>query len=765
MTTVPKRAPASPAAAVTVGACGCPLALPIVGDWINHTGAPVNLRILSTALAVALVAPVAHADEGMWQPSQMPELAAQLKARGLKMDPAALSTLAAKPLDAVISLGGCTASFVSPTGLVVSNHHCVYGAVQYNSTPERDLLTNGFVAKTLADELPAEPNARIYVTQEIADVTARITDGLAGLDGKARYDAVESRSKALVAECEQPGGLRCNVYNFHGGLQFSLIRQLEIRDVRLVYAPSDAIGKFGGDEDNFEWPRHTGDWGFLRAYVGKDGKPAAYSPDNVPYRPASWLTVSRQPLQEGDYVMVTGYPGSTDRYRLPGEVEQAIDWRYPTMVAYYRDYLATVDRTTAGDKAAALKYASTVAGINNVLKLYQGNLDGFAQMHDPVGLKQAREVALEGWLGKRGSSGRVQLDAITSLERELAADRATRERDLWFNSAVGGGLAGVAVNLYRNAIEQTKPDAERKPGYQDRDAPRLAGSMTAFDKRYDAKVDQALLGLRLHRYASHVPAAQRVTALDRWLGIGAGDTTIPGLDAKLDALYAGSKLGGADTRLALLKADKAAIPASGDAALQLAVALMPALLQLEADAEARAGRISALRPQYMQAMIDFNQAQGKPVYPDANSSPRITFGTVKGYSPRDGVQMTPFTTLAGIVAKTTGKEPFITPQAELDAIAAGKGAPYRMPSLSDVPVNFLSDVDTTGGNSGSPTLNADGELVGLLFDGNYESLSAGWIFNPALTRSIHVDARYMRWVMDEVDHAEHLLKEMGLPHD
>lgn len=750
---------------MTVGGCGPSLALLIVDGCTTQTGAPVTFRLLSAALTVALASTAAHADEGMWQPRQMPELAAQLKARGLEMDPAALSNLAGKPLDAVISLGGCTASFVSPTGLVVSNHHCVYGAVQYNSTPERDLLSDGFVARTLADELPAEPNARIYVTQEIEDVTARITDGLDGLDGKARYDTVESRSKALVAECEEPGGLRCNVYNFHGGLQFSLIRQLEIRDVRLVYAPSDAIGKFGGDEDNFEWPRHTGDFGFLRAYVGKDGKPAAYSADNVPYRPASWLTVSQQPLEEGDYVMVTGYPGSTDRYRLPGEVKQAIDWRYPTMVGYFGDYLATIDRTTAGDKAAALKYASTVAGINNVLKLYQGNLDGFAQMDDPVGLKQAREDALEAWLGKRGSEGRAQLAAIRALEKELAEDRATRERDLWFNTVLGGGLPGVAVNLYRNAIEQVKPDAERKPGYQDRDAPRIAGSMTAFDKRYDARVDQALMSLRLQRYASQVPAAQRVEALDRWLGISASDKTIPGLDAKLDALYAGSKLGDADTRLALLKADKAAIEASDDAALQLAVAMMPTVLQIEAEAEARSGRISALRPKYMQAMIDFNQSQGKPVYPDANSSLRITFGTVKGYSPRDGVQMTPFTTLAGIVAKTTGKEPFITPQAELDAIAAGKGAQYRMDSLGDVPVNFLSDVDTTGGNSGSPTLNSKGELVGLLFDGNYESLSAGWIFNSELTRSIHVDTRYMRWVMDEVDHAEHLLEEMGLPHD
>ena len=243
------------------------------------------------------------------------------------------------------------------------------------------------------------------------------------------------------------------------------------------------------------------------------------------------------------------------------------------------------------------------------------------------------------------------------------------------------------------------------------------------------------------------------------------DKTIPGLDAKLDALYAGSRLGEEAARLQWWKSDRAAIDASQETALQFAAKVMPAILRMDEEGEARSGRISALRPQYMQAMIDFNAAQGRPVYPDANGSLRITFGTVRGYSPRDAVQMLPFTTLQGIVGKDTGVEPFDAPKAELEAIAAGKGARYRMDSLGDVPVNFLSDVDTTGGNSGSPTLNAKGELVGLLFDGNYESLSADWIFNPALTRSIHVDARYMRWVMDEVDHAERLLAEMGLSHD
>lgn len=726
----------------------------------------MRIRLLPFAIAATLSMTAAHADEGMWRPSQMPQLAAQLKARGLQMDPAALSNLAGKPLDAVISLGGCTASFVSPQGLVVTNHHCGYGAIQYNSTPERDLLANGFVAGSFAEELPADPNARIYVTQDISDVTARVNAGLtAGMDGTARFEAIDARNKALVAECEKPGGLRCNVYSFNGGLEYSLIRQMEIQDVRLVYAPAEAIGKFGGDVDNFEWPRHTGDWSFLRAYVGKDGKPAPYSKDNVPYTPASWLKVSQEPLNAGDFVMVTGYPGSTNRYRLADEVNDAIQWRYPTQVSYFKDYLATIHGSTPGDKAAALKYASTVAGINNALKLYQGQLDGFARMQDPVAMKRAQETALKAWLKTRGNAGAAQTRAITALEQELAADNSTRERGMWFGSAVGGGLTGTATRLYRHAIEQAKPDAERESGYQDRDAARMEGGLRALDKRYDAGTDKALMAMRMQRYASLVPTNQRVAELDAWLGIGPTDKMIPGLATKLDALYANSQLDQLDARLKWLKADRAAIEASTDPALQFAVKVMPALIRFEKEGKARSGRISALRPQYMQAMIDFNQSQGKPVYPDANSSLRITFGTVRGYSPRDGEQKTPFTTLAGIVAKTTGKDPFITPKAELDAIAQGKGAQYRMAELGDVPVNFLSDVDTTGGNSGSPTLNAKGELVGLLFDGNYESLSADWIFNPALTRSIHVDTRYMRWTMDEVDHAERLLEEMGLSHD
>lgn len=272
------------------------------------------------ALAVLSCAS-AHADEGMWMPQQLPQVAKQLKAAGLKLDPATLTKLTEFPMNAIVSLGGCSASFVSPMGLVATNHHCVYNSVAVNSTPERDLLANGFLAKTLAEEVPAAPGSRIYVTKAVTNVSDKIiSPEVAKLSGKARVDAMEKAMKSMVAECEQDAGHRCNVASYYGGLEFYLIKQLEIRDVRLVHAPPEGVGKFGGDTDNWMWPRHTGDYGFYRAYVSRDGKAADYSRDNVPYKPATHLKIAKEGVKEGDFIMALGYPGRTNRHRLPSEV-------------------------------------------------------------------------------------------------------------------------------------------------------------------------------------------------------------------------------------------------------------------------------------------------------------------------------------------------------------------------------------------------------------------------------------------------------------
>src|SRR5437868_2994142 len=290
------------------------------------------MKKLALLLAFATMA---FADEGMWMPQQVPQLAAELRKMGIKIDPNRFADLTGDPMGAVISLGGCTASFVSPDGLAVTNHHCGFGALQFNSTPQRDLITNGFLAKTRDEELPAGPGARMFVTTNIEDVTNRVTGGInAKMTDLDREKAIDRAQKQLVEECEKPGGVRCRVASFFEGSQYLRTTQMEIRDVRLVYAPALGVGDFGGETDNWMWPRHTGDWSFLRAYVGADGKPADYAKSNVPYHPAHYLKVSTDGINPGDLVIVAGYPGRTFRYRTAAEVQNMQDYVYPTTIKY-----------------------------------------------------------------------------------------------------------------------------------------------------------------------------------------------------------------------------------------------------------------------------------------------------------------------------------------------------------------------------------------------------------------------------------------------
>ncbi|MEJ7835283.1 S46 family peptidase [Xanthomonas oryzae pv. oryzae] len=690
----------------------------------------------------------------MWVPQQLPEIAGPLQQAGLRLSPQQLADLTGDPMGAVVSLGGCTASFVSPQGLVVTNHHCAYGAIQLNSTAQKNLIRDGFSATSAGAELSAGPNARIYVLDRITDVTAQAKAAIvgAGSDALKRTQALETFDKAQVAACESETGYRCELYSFSGGNTYRLFRTLEIRDVRLAYAPPSGIGKFGGDIDNWMWPRHTGDFSFYRAYVGKDGKPAAYAKDNVPYRPQHFLKFADQPLGAGDFVMVAGYPGRTNRYALAAEFDNTANWAYPTAGRQYRELIALVEQAGKQDPDIQVKYAAAMASWNNAAKNYEGQLQGFKRI-DAARQKQAEERAVLAWLKRQGRDGRAALQAHTQL---LALDeqaKATRDRDLILRQMRRTGVLGSALSLYRLAIERAKPDAEREPGYQARDLPEIEGAQKQMERRYVASMDGQLQRYWFDQYLK-LPAAQRLPALDQWLA---------GADAQAAAArLTGTKLGSTEERLKWLHADRAAFEASDDPALRYAVALMPSLLQIERDEKRREGEELLARPRYLQALADYKKSQGEFVYPDANSSLRITFGNVKGYTPKDGVAYTPFTTLEGVAAKDTGADPFDSPKALLDAVKAKRYAGLEDKRLGTVPVNFLSDLDITGGNSGSPVMDAQGKLVGLAFDGNWESVSSNWVFDPAMTRMIAVDSRYLRWIMTEVAPAPQLLKELGV---
>ncbi|WP_447936547.1 S46 family peptidase [Thermomonas fusca] len=711
-------------------------------------------RTLTAALAMTLAGGAAHADEGMWMPSQLPQLAAQLQAAGFKGDPAQLADVTKPPLAAVVSLGGCTASFVSPEGLVVTNHHCAMGAIQLNSTPEKNLIQDGFIAATRADEVSAGPASRIWVTVGFDKVTDRILAGAKGKTGRAYYDAVDAAKKTAVAECEADPGHRCSVADMYYGSDFYLIKQLELKDIRLVYAPPRAIGNYGDEIDNFMWPRHTGDFTFYRAYVGKDGKPAAYSKDNVPYAPPAHLTVSTAPVKAGDFAMVAGYPGRTFRHRTASEFAGQIDWLLPTRVAMYDGLIDTVEQASAGSKSKQVAYASSVAGYKNTLKRAQGELEGLRRS-DAVRVRREDEAAMLAWLGKQPGA-KAKLAGIRAMQAELDLDDANRERD-FILPFLRPGLLGAASQLQRLALERGKPDAQRETGFQQRDEALIEGGLKQLQRRYDPEVEKAALRYALKRYFA-LPAGQRVAEFDAVFGTSEAEAA-----QRLDALYAGTKLGDEATRLAALKLDATALAASDDALLKAAATLQPALLRLEAEAKQRAGELLRLRPAYMQALIAYRNSQGRAVYPDANSTLRISYGKVSPLSPRDGLDYRPLTTVAGIVEKNTGVEPFDAPKPLLDAIAKGDFGSTADPELKTQTVDFMTNLDTTGGNSGSPVLDAEGKLIGLNFDSNWEAVSASWMFDPRYKRAIHVDMRYLRWLLAKVYPAPHLLQEMQLP--
>ncbi len=695
-------------------------------------------------LITLFVASSAIAGEGMWMPQQIPQIADGVRKMGAQFDPNRLADLTGDPMGAVVSLGGCTASFVSPDGLIATNHHCAFGAIQYNSTPQRDLITNGFLAKTREEELPSGPGQHVYVTTKIEDVTARITGDakLAKMTDAARQKAIERKQNELVMECEKPGGVRCRVASFFEGSQYLRITQLDLNDVRLVYAPANGVGDFGGDIDNFEWPRHAGDFSFLRAYV-----------NGQPYHPAHWLKVSAEGMNDGDFVLVAGYPGRTFRYKTADEVKNYQDFIYPTSIRYFTELINILDAQGKGKRDIQIRNASRVKSLNNSLKNFQSTNEGFVKDH----IWEAR-VAREKAMVAADPSAAAILEQIAQTNETV---RKTQARDTiitWIAGTQGATgfmyrsspMLSSAMSVVRLAEERPKKDLDRDAGYHDRDFSRIKENAERWQRVMEPGSDRAGLQYFLGELQKAGGESDPVVKFVASNG---------GIDKFLDWLYANTKIGEKDERLKMLGETEKQLTARNDSMLQFASVLLPAVEEMDARENAASGAMARIRPAYFESL---RKVSGGNLYPDANGTLRITFGKLEGYKPKDATWLTSQTTLNGLLEKETGKEPFDSPKNLLAAARdPKKTAPYTDPELHAVPIDFLSTCDTTGGNSGSPTLNAKGELCGLLFDGNYESIDADFLFNPAMTRSIHVDSVYMLWVL-EVDGGQNLIREMGL---
>ena len=692
------------------------------------------------------------ADDGMFPMSELPRV--NLRERGIELtaeqlfNPSEISLV-----DGICRVNGCTGSFVSDSGLIITNHHCAFDAIQKASTSDRDLLTNGFIAGSRAEEIPA-PDYQVRITENYRDISAEVLSVVQeGMSFLERTKAIEKRRKELEIEAErQHPGLRAEAAEMFAGRTYVLFLYTYLKDVRLVFAPPASVGNFGGEADNWEWPRHTGDFSFMRAYTAPDGSSATWSAQNIPYRPKRFLRVQSAGVDEGDAVFLLGYPGRTARHRTASFLQYESRVRLPLTVQLYQWQIRQMEEAGVGDRSVAIRHASRTKSLANVEKRSRGQLQGL-QRAQIVEKRLQQESELQSFIEAdevlRQKYGSVLRDiAAVYAEMESAGPLEIHLQQL--RQACRAAAFGFAVV---DAVhERAKPDIERESPWMDRNYAQSVQELKVSLRDWHPPTDVEMLSGMLRRLSS-IPGARQIPAL------------IPLTESEqiceqvAKRLIEGTRLGDAGFIEQSLGQTVDQLRATKDPLLTLLLDLYPSYLQLRELDKTREGRLSRLYGSLLEVKEQFLRTG---FIPDANGTLRFTSGRVRAYSPADAVVRTPISTLRGVIEKTTGQDPFITPEPVLRAYGARDFAGFLHPRLGQVPVAILYDTDTTGGNSGSPVLNSKGELVGVNFDRCFEATINDFAWNADYSRSIGVDIRYVLWITGRVYGATQLLDEMGV---
>ncbi len=710
----------------------------------------VLVLILGSLGAPATSAP----DEGMYPLSELHKL--DLRAKGLQIAPEEIFA-ADKPslIYAIVSVGA-TGSFVSPDGLFITNHHVAFGAVQAASTREHDYLTNGFLARTRAEEIQAK-GMTARITESFRDVSADVLGAVhPGMALAERTKAIEKRIKEIVAETERSqAGKRAEVAEMFLGRSYVLFVYTYLKDIRIVYVPPRSIGEFGGEIDNWMWPRHTGDFSFLRAYTAPDGAPADFSPANIPFTPKRFLKIDPSGVNENDFVFLLGYPGRTYRHYTASYMAFEEDLRMPYVVEWYGRQISLMENAGASDPAVALRLAARIKSLANTMKNYQGKLRGMKKLA-LVEKKRTEEKALQDYIERnpqlRGQYGSVLAD----IERVYGELRGSFESEMvleYLRSSVN--MFNFAWTALEASIEARKPDLERESPYMARNWDQTKQRLLLARKNYFEPVDRTVFKELLMR-ASRLKEPSRIGALDNFLKKYSSEAE---LDAYIARAYASSRLADENFLQALLKKSPEEIRAADDPFVALADTLYSSYQDLRNRQKARKG---ALDPLFAQLGDVKEKFLGRDFIPDANGTLRLTYGRIKGYSPADAVTYRPITTLAGVVEKSTAEAPFNTPPRIYELYRARDFGRYAVAALKDIPVCVLYDADTTGGNSGSPVLNARGDLIGVNFDRTYDATINDYAWSEDYSRSIAVDIRYVLWIAEKFSGAGRLLEELGI---
>ena len=710
------------------------------------------MRFVARALLFLLsLATVSAAEEGMYPVNDLQKF--DLKNAGFTLSARTIFNPDSISLtDAVVNIGGCTGSFISAQGLILTNHHCAFSAIQRASSKEHDYLQQGFYARTREGEFPAK-GYTVRITESCREVSEPILNAMsAAVDYTARSKAKEKTYKELIAAAEKENpGKRAEIAEMFPGKSYMLFLYTYLTDVRLVYAPPLGIGNFGGEEDNWVWPRHTGDFSLMRAYTGPDGKTAEYAAANVPYKPRVFLRLAPQGLREGDAALILGYPGRTFRHYPARYLEFESTQRMPWIVEWYGYQIEKMEEMSRLDRSVAITLSSAIKGLANTCKNYQGKLEGLRRL-DLVSRRRSEDEDLARFIAADYARQQRYGSLLADIEAYYAESSARFERDKLMDALLGSStLLSTAYTLYQSGTELAKPDLERDTAFMERNLTRTKERLPLALAAFYLPKDRLFLSQILQRLQALPPEEQPEAV--RKLPKGKK------LESTLDRYFARSRLRESERILPLFGKNVADLLKTGDPFISLAAELHPDLVRQREFRRAHSARLERLLADY----TDVKQARaGHDFIPDANGTLRLTWGHIRGYSPRDAVYLAPFTTLHGMVEKNTGTEPYQAFPALLALAGQGPQSAYINPDLRDVPVDMLYDMDTTGGNSGSPVLNGHGELVGLNFDRAYEATVNDYAWSAAYSRSIGLDVRFILWVLDKISGAQELLREIGI---
>ncbi|PIS29359.1 MAG: hypothetical protein COT43_04010 [Candidatus Marinimicrobia bacterium CG08_land_8_20_14_0_20_45_22] len=711
-------------------------------------------QFLQLAICFLVINLMLVAEEGMYPPDQIPA-----KISGLKIKPDELyQPNGGGVAGAVLWFGGGTGSFVSANGLVLTNHHVAFGAIQKNSTTENNYLEKGFYARTLPEELLA-PGYEASLLVGFEDVTAKILSALTPeMSPAERIKTVELAIAKLEAESENlENGLEGKVHTMFSGASYYLYRYMKFKDIRLVYAPPQSIGNYGGETDNWMWPRHTGDFSFMRVYCAPNGKPAEYSKDNVPYKPKVFLPISTQGLNLSDLVFIFGYPAYTNRNATSFSVAYNQNISYPLRIQIFEEIINELEDESRKDPATEILLASQIKSFYNSLKNNRGLLAGF-KSDKILDQKRAAESAFLEKIAEKPAWQKQYGVVLPTIQKAYDEYYTNVEQDTYIGYLRYATVFSDALTIEKWSREKTKPENERESGYFDY---QIARSKRTFKNRrigYYAPADARIITMLLKHLAAF-PVAERPTFLRQMIHEQTGIEAERTIANYIDDIFARTKFTDTDECLKMFDLSAEELTARQDPLLTLAADVNREMERIQLRRKTISGEMLILEPQYFSAL---KNVTGRQILPDANRGLRFTYGHIEGYNPRDGVIHQPQTTLSGVIAKNTNAEPFAVPEKLIDLSTHRDFGRWNDVELNDIPVAFLSTCDITGGNSGSPVMNAKGEIVGCAFDCNWEALTNDWQYNPALTRTISVDIRYVLFVLDKFSSATELIEEMNL---